>query len=275
MTESNLNNIEKLLDFFNYDTNPFDNPNYKPEYLGEKHYGITSEYYDIKISHSTFIKLYHSNRNIDMGRVKIMCDKFKVKPIDFPPLIIAHIVDTEYDKDEYVLIDGQHRYSTMKELYFTNKVDYVFTYKLYQCNSVEELEELFTDINCNIKFDNMFPFKKLGKLMDKIELYFKASVSNAKMPQSHKFNPKYLKEKLSFEKFFEVYDNTVEEVYKKILELNDNIMKDIFTKKMNKKISKYDQFTLDKIELNKKNPMYLLMKDEFKWIDDLKLLLKN
>ena len=272
MTESNMNNSEKTtFDFFNYEFN--DNKNYKSTHLGEKHTGTIGEYYDIKISDSNFIKLYHSNRNIDMSRVITMCDKFKVKLFDFPPLIVAHIVDIEYDKDEYVLIDGQHRYSTIKELNFRTKIDYVFTYKLYQCNSVEELEELFTDINSNIKFDNMFPFKKLGKLMDKIELYFKASISNAKMPQSHKFNPKYLKDKLSTEKFFEVYDNTVEEVYKKILELNDNIMKEIFTKKMNKKLSNEDQFTLYKIELNKKNPMYLLMKDEFKWIDDLKLLL--
>jgi hypothetical protein len=121
----------------------------------------------------------------------------------------------------------------------------------------------------------MFPFKKLGKLMDKIELYFKASVSNAKMPQSHKFNPKYLKEKLSVEKFFEVYDNTVEEVYKKILELNNIIMQDIYTKKRNNKLLPCDLYILKKLELNVKNPMYLLIKDDFRWIEDLKLLLKN
>jgi hypothetical protein len=117
MTESNMNNSEKTtFDFFNYEFN--DNKNYKPTHLGEKHIGTIGEYYDIKISDSNFIKLYHSNRNIDMSRVITMCDKFKVKLFDFPPLIVAHIVDIEYDKDEYVLIDGQHRYSTIKELNF-------------------------------------------------------------------------------------------------------------------------------------------------------------
>lgn len=263
----------QLLEFF--EVNPFDEPNYNPTYLGEKHYGISTEFYDINISKSAFIKLYHSNRNIDKTRVNSMYQKFKVKAVDFPPLIVAHIVDDEYDKNEYVLIDGQHRYYTMKELYFNDKKDNMFSYKLYRCKSVAELEDLFTDINCNIKFDNMFPYKNLGKLIDKLEAYFKMSVSNSKHPHSHKFNPKQLKEKLSAEKFFEIYDNSVDDVFKKIIILNDKIREEYYNKKLLKKLLKCDILILDRIDSNKKNPMYLLMKEEFKWIDDLKLMLKS
>ena len=73
-------------------------------YIGEKHTSKNGDYYDIEISNSFhFIKLYHSNRNIDMERTKTMVQKYKVKEINFPPLTIAHIVDSDYDKDEYVL----------------------------------------------------------------------------------------------------------------------------------------------------------------------------
>ena len=284
MTTYTNSNIETLLDFLNPTPdctlcdNPFDNPNYTPSYIGEKHsctFGTSSEYYDINISKSSFIKLYHGNRNIDKTRVNTIYQKFKTKHVDFPSLIVAHITDTKYDKNEYVLVDGQHRYSTMKELFFNDKRDIVFTYKLYRCKSVEELEDLFNDINCNIKFDNIFPYKKLGQLMDKIEVHFKSTIVNTKNPRSNHFNPLHLKEKLSAEKLFEIYDISVDDAFKKIIELNQNIRTEYLKKKSEKKLPKYDILLLDRIDTNKKNPMYLLIKEEFKWIDDLKLMLKS
>ena len=282
MTTYINSNIETLLDFLNpipdctLCDNPFDNPNYMPSYIGEKHsctFGTSSEYYDINISKSPFIKLYHGNRNIDKTRVNTIYQKFKTKPVDFPSLIVAHIIDTKFDKNEYVLVDGQHRYSTMKELFFIDKRDIIFTYKLYRCKSVEELEELFNDINCNVKFDDIIPYKKIGKLMDKIEVHFKSTIVNTKNPRSHHFNPLHLKEKLSAEKLFEIYDISVDDAFKKIIELNQNIRIEYIKKKSEKKLPKYDIHLLERIDANKKNPMYLLMKEEFKWIDDLKLML--
>jgi hypothetical protein len=241
-------------------------------YIGEKHISLSNDYYDIKLSKSfDFIKLYHANRNIDSDRTKEMVIKYKTKPINFPPLIIAHIVDTVYDKDEYVLIDGQHRYFSMKQLFMENNIDTIFTYKLYECKSVEELEELFTDINCNIKFENMFPYKKTGKLIDKIEAYFKTSVSRAKNNRDYKFNPDKLKMKLVDMKFFETYDYTVDEVFSKIIELNEKTCQKYYKLKLEKKLPKYNLNFLEHIELAKKNVMYLLFEreKEFEWLDFL------
>ena len=135
-------------------------------YIGEKHISKIGNFYDIEISKSfKFIKLYNANRNIDTERTTIMVKKYKNKAINFPPLVIAHIVDAEIEKDEYVLIDGQHRYYCMKQLFIEYNIDTLFTYKLYECSNLDELEELFVDINCNIKFDNMFPYKNIGKLL--------------------------------------------------------------------------------------------------------------
>ena len=93
-----------------------------PTYFGEKHVSKIGNFYDIEISKTfTFIKLYNANRNIDSDRTKAMVKKYKTKKINFPPLIIAHIVDKEIEKDEYVLIDGQHRYYCMKQLLIENK----------------------------------------------------------------------------------------------------------------------------------------------------------
>jgi hypothetical protein len=241
-------------------------------YFGEKHISLTNDYYDIKLSKSfDIIKLYHANRNIDSDRTKQMVIKYKTKPINFPPLIIAHIVDKVYDKDEYVLIDGQHRYSCMKQLFMENNIDTIFTYKLYECKSVEELEELFTDINCNIKFENMFPYKKTGKLIDKIESYFRTSVSRAKNNRDYKFNPDKLKMKLVDMKFFETYDYTVDEVFSKIIELNEKICQKYYKLKLEKKLPKYNLNFLEHIEMAKKNVMYLLFEreTEFEWLDFL------
>lgn len=241
-------------------------------YIGEKHTSLTNDYYDIKLSKSfDFIKLYHANRNIDSDRTKEMVIKYRTKPINFPPLIIAHIVDTVYDKDEYVLIDGQHRYFSMKQLFMENNIDTIFTYKLYECKSVEELEELFTDINCNIKFENMFPYKKTGKLIDKIEAYFKTSVSRAKNNRDYKFNPDKLKMKLVDMKFFETYDYTVDEVFSKIIELNEKTCQKYYKLKLERKLPKYNLNFLEHIEMAKKNVMYLLFEreTEFEWLDFL------
>ena len=239
-------------------------------YIGEKHISLTNDYYDIKLSKSfDFIKLYHANRNIDSDRTKQMVIKYKTKAINFPPLIIAHIVDMDYNKDEYVLIDGQHRYFCMKQLFMENNIDTIFTYKLYECKSVEELEELFTDINCNIKFENMFPYKKTGKLIDKLEAYFRTSVSKAKYNRDYKFNPEKLKMKLVEMKFFEKYDNPVDEVFSKIIELNEKMCQEYYKKKLEKKMPKHELFFLEHIEKAKTNVMYLLFKDEFGWLDFL------
>ena len=97
-------------------------------YFGEKHVSKTDDFYDIEISKSfNLIKLYHSNRIIDTERVKELVKKYRDKKINFPPLIIAHIVDKEYNKDEYVLLDGQHRYNCMKQLFMDYNIDIIFT----------------------------------------------------------------------------------------------------------------------------------------------------
>jgi hypothetical protein len=264
-------------------TNPFDSDEFgefhsatdiESIYIGDKHASKTNDYYDVEISKSfAFIKLYHANRNIDVERTKAMVIKYKTKPINFPPLIIAHITDEEYQKDEYVLIDGQHRYSCMKQLFMESNIDTIFTYKLYICKSVEELEELFTDINCNIKFENMFPYKKTGKLMEKLEHYFKTSVSKAKYNRDYKFNPDKLKMKLVEIKFFEQYDNSVDDVFKKIIELNIKMCEEYYKKKLEKKLLRHELFFLEHIEKAKNNVMYLLFKENFEWIDLLEKML--
>jgi len=262
--------------------NPFDDFNDNtfiteidnPIQLGEKHNNIKGDFYDIFISKSNFIKLYHGNRLIDSNRINIMCQKYKNKVIDFPPLIIAHIVDKAYDKDEYVLLDGQHRYETMKKLLFDDKIDTIFTYKLYECNNINELEELFSDINSNVKFENIFPYKKLGQLLIKIEQYFKSALSISKNPHTYKFNIGDLKEKLTELKFFETYQNSVDDVFQKILELNKKIYTDLYTRKASKKLTKHELNLLDKIESShKKNKMYLLFRPNYEWINEILLLL--
>jgi len=285
MTANPFDDFEKNINISHDDEDAFGDfqtsPNVKIEsdteensilYIGEKHISLTNDYYDIKLSKSfDFIKLYHANRNIDSDRTKEMVIKYKTKPINFPPLIIAHIVDTVYDKDEYVLIDGQHRYFSMKQLFMDNNIDTIFTYKLYECKSVEELEELFTDINCNIKFENMFPYKKTGKLIDKLEAYFKTSVSRAKNNRDYKFNPDKLKMKLVDMKFFETYDYTVDEVFSKIIELNEKTCQKYYKLKLEKKLPRYNLNFLEHIEMAKKNVMYLLFEreKEFEWLDFL------
>ena len=242
--------------------------------LGNKHDSIKGDFYDINVSKFNFIKLYHGNRLIDSNRVNTMYQKYKNKIINFPALIVAHIVDKEYEKDEYVLVDGQHRYSTMKQLFDYDTIDTMFTYKLYECKNVNELEELFTDINSNIKFENMFPYKKIGQLLDKIEQYFKSALSSSKNPHLHKFNIDTLKEKLTKLKFFETYHNSVDDVFQKILILNKNIYKEITKKKLEKLLQPNEINVLDKIEtFHRKNKMYLLFRLNFSWIDELVLLL--
>jgi hypothetical protein len=239
-------------------------------YLGEKHQSKIGIFYDIEISKTfKFIKLYNANRNIDTERTKSMVKKYKNKLINFPPLIIAHIVDSSIEKDEYVLIDGQHRYYCMKQLFIENNIDTMFSYKLYECSTLDELEELFVDINCNIKFDNMFPYKSIGKLIDKLELHFKTSVSKAKYNRDYKFNPEKLKVKLVELKFFEIHNNTVDEVFDKIIELNNKIGEEYMKKKEKKKLVKWEINFLEHIQNAKKNIMYLLFIDDFKWIDDI------
>ena len=246
-----------------------------PTYFSEKHVSKIGNFYDIEISKTfTFIKLYNANRNIDMERTKVMVKKYKTKKINFPPLIIAHIVDIEIEKDEYVLIDGQHRYYCMKQLLIEHNIDTMFTYKLYDCSKLEELEDLFVDINCNIKFDNMFPYKSIGKLIDKLEIHFKHSVSKAKYNRNYKFNPDKLKVKLVELKFFETYDNTVDEVFDKILELNVKTGADYLKKKAQKKLYKWQLTLLEHIQNAKNNVMYLLLIEDFEWLDELIKLLE-
>lgn len=245
-----------------------------PTYFGEKHESKIGNFYDIEISKTfTFIKLYNANRNIDSDRTKAMVKKYKTKKINFPPLIIAHIVDKEIEKDEYVLIDGQHRYYCMKQLLIENNIDTMFTYKLYDCFNLDELEELFVDINCNIKFDNMFPYKSIGKLIDKLEIHFRHSVSKAKHNRNYKFNPDKLKVKLVELKFFETYDNTVDEVFDKILELNNKKGEEYIKKKALKKLYKWQLTLLEQIQNAKNNSMYLLLIENFEWLDELVKLL--
>jgi hypothetical protein len=201
-----------------------------------------------------------------------MVVKYKTKKINFPPLIIAHIIDEEYQKDEYVLIDGQHRYYCMKQLLMDNNIDTIFTYKLYQCHSMEELEELFSDINCNIQIDDILPYKKTGKLVEKLEAYFKSSISKAKFNRDYKFNPDKLKVKLIELKFFEKYGNSIDDVFKKIIELNEKMGQEYYQKKLEKKLLKHELNFLSYIEKAKTNVMYLLFKDDFGWLD---FLVKN
>jgi len=239
-------------------------------YLGEKHQSKIGIFYDIEISKTfKFIKLYNANRNIDIERTKTMVKKYKNKQINFPPLIIAHIVDSSIEKDEYVLIDGQHRYYCMKQLFIEHNIDTMFSYKLYECSTLDELEVLFVDINCNIKFDNMFPYKSIGKLIDKLEIHFKTSVSKAKSNRDYKFNPDKLKVKLVELKFFEIHNNTVDEVFDKIIELNNKIGEEYMKKKEKKKLIKWEINFLEHIQNAKKNIMYLLFIDDFKWVDDI------
>lgn len=243
-------------------------------YFGEKHVSKIGNFYDIEISKTfTFIKLYNANRNIDTERTKIMVKKYKNKKINFPPLIVAHIVDKEIEKDEYVLIDGQHRYYCMKQLLIEYNINTMFTYKLYDCSTLDELEELFMDINCNIKFDNMFPYKRIGKLIDKLEIYFKHSVSKAKYNRNYKFNPDKLKVRLVELKFFEIHDNTVDEVFDKIIELNHKTGEEYLKKKAQKKLLRYQQTLLEHIQNAKNNIMYLLLIEDFEWLDELVKLL--
>jgi hypothetical protein len=244
-------------------------------YLGEKHQSKIGIFYDIEISKTfKFIKLYNANRNIDIERTKSMVKKYRNKQINFPPLIIAHIDDSSIEKDEYVLIDGQHRYYCMKQLFIENNIDTMFSYKLYECSTLDELEELFVDINCNIKFDNMFPYKSIGKLIDKLELHFKTSVSKAKYNRDYKFNPDKLKVKLVELKFFEIHNNTVDEVFDKIIELNNKIGEEYLKKKEKKKLVKWEINFLEHIQNAKKNIMYLLFIDDSKWVDDIVKLLE-
>lgn len=244
-------------------------------YLGEKHQSKIGIFYDIEISKTfKFIKLYNANRNIDIERTKSMVKKYRNKQINFPPLIIAHIDDSSIEKDEYVLIDGQHRYYCMKQLFIEYNIDTMFSYKLYECSTLDELEELFVDINCNIKFDNMFPYKSIGKLIDKLELHFKTSVSKAKYNRDYKFNPDKLKVKLVELKFFEIHNNTVDEVFDKIIELNNKIGEEYLKKKEKKKLVKWEINFLEHIQNAKKNIMYLLFIDDFKWVDDIVKLLE-
>lgn len=243
-------------------------------YFGEKHQSKIGNFYDIEISKTfTFIKLYNANRNIDTERTKTMVRKYKNKQINFPPLIIAHIIDTSIEKDEYVLIDGQHRYYCMRQLFIENNIDTMFTYKLYDCSSLDELEQLFVDINCNIKFENMFPYKSIGKLIDKLEIHFKHSVSKALHNRNYKFNPDKLKSKLVELKFFETYDNTVDEVFDKIIELNTKTGEEYIKKKEQKKLLKWQLTLLDHIQNAKNNVMYLLLIEGFEWLDELVKLL--
>jgi hypothetical protein len=245
--------------------------------IGEKHQSKIGNFYDIEISKTfTFIKLYNANRNIDTERTKTMVKKYKTKTINFPPLIIAHIVDKEIGKDEYVLIDGQHRYYCMKQLLIEHNIDTMFTYKLYDCSSLDELEQLFVDINCNIKFENMFPYKSIGKLIDRLEVHFKHSVSKKQHNRNYKFNPDKLKVKLVELKFFETYDNTVDEVFDKIIELNTKTGEEYLKKKAQKKLFKWQLTLLEHIQNAKNNIMYLLLIEDFEsfeWLDELTKLL--
>jgi hypothetical protein len=145
----------------------------------------------------------------------------------------------------------------------------MFSYKLYECSTLVELEELFVDINCNIKFDNMFPYKSIGKLIDKLEIHFKTSVSKAKSNRDYKFNPDKLKVKLVELKFFEIHNNTVDEVFDKIIELNNKIGEEYMKKKEKKKLIKWEINFLEHLQNAKKNIMYLLFIDDFKWIDNI------
>jgi hypothetical protein len=115
----------------------------------------------------------------------------------------------------------------------------------------------------------MFPYKSIGKLIDKLELHFKTSVSKAKYNRDYKFNPEKLKVKLVEMKFFEIHNNTVDEVFDKILELNNKKGEEYLKKKEKKKLVRWEINFLEHIQNAKKNIMYLLFIDEFKWIDDI------
>ena len=72
-------------------------------------------------------------------------------------------------------------------------------------------------------------------------------------------------------KFFETYDYTVDEVFSKIIELNEKTCQKYYKLKLEKKLPKYNLNFLEHIEMAKKNVMYLLFEreTEFEWLDFL------
>jgi hypothetical protein len=119
----------------------------------------------------------------------------------------------------------------------------------------------------------MFPYKNIGKLIDKLEVYFKNSISKSQYNRSYKFNPNKLRTKLIELKFFEIYDNTVDDVFDKIITLNTKMGEEYLKKKEHKKLLKWQLNFLEHIQNAKKNIMYLLFKEDFEWLDDVIKLL--
>lgn len=59
-------------------------------------------------------------------------------------------------------------------------------------------------------------------------------------------------------KFFEQYDNPVEDVFKKILELNEKLCQHYYKLKLEKKLLKHEVFFLEHIEKAKNNVRILV-----------------
>lgn len=233
--------------------------------FGDEHENTDHNYYDIKlINFKKFIKPYNGNRIIDINRVNDFVTKYISKPFFIPPLIVYYINDLKEKIQDYVLLDGQHRYEALKILH-TKDIKPKFTYIMLS-GTLQQAKEEFKNINSNVKFDDIYSYEKPADLITKITTHFSNAVSKSDNPQSHKFNPIHLKKELINKKFFDKVKGTVESIFNEILVLNEKIFNEYSALQLKVK----DKKVFDKIKGQTGNKMFLLM--DSNWL--IKLIAK-
>ena len=174
MATENEENDENTKDIY-YDCNSANNH----KILKGKLISTTGKYTRRNINNNELIKLFSNNlitipdfqRTLNIDKIEKMIEKFKKNKEYFNnctnPLQLAYL----HDIDNYLLIDGQHRYNMLKKLNDTI-TDYVIPITIINCDNIEETYDIYKEINidnANIleikSFEDIIKYKKLEKLI--------------------------------------------------------------------------------------------------------------
>ncbi len=130
-----------------------------------------------------------TNREYIQERVDYFYNQLLNDVNDIPYLNILHIAKIN---NEYLIMDGQHRFRAYEKFFNEKKKDFMIPFILRECNSQKEIRQYFKELNNNFCPNELIIEDSELEIAEVLKVYlkqkFKNQISNSLNPRFPNFN---------------------------------------------------------------------------------------
>ena len=161
-----------------------------------------------------------TNREYIQERVDYFFNQLGSQTEDLPYLNILHLAKIN---NEYLILDGQHRFRAFEKFFNQTKKDFMIPYILKECNTQNEVRQYFRDLNNNFCPNELIIEDSELEIAEVLKIFllqkYKKQISNSQHPKFPNFNMDKL-----IKTVFDIFGKTSSsDLTEKIIQLNQQI----------------------------------------------------